>query len=300
MLRCKLFRRLKMLSDNDNVFESRAESAKFTMILNEAIRDSRLSWRAKGILAGCLSHASGFKFNKAWIMKHGTEGRDAVTAALAELREFGYLEDKVLRCEKTGRVLSRELTFRDRPTVRLETRLTGNQATGNPSYGKPVALRRPINPEDQLKENQLEENPPVSPRKLPAPPTPSSPGSGTKRVKATQSSVPDDLRPLSELICSFFNEHKAGAKTQRAFAGLILQLRKILQDKSGGIQHVKKQLQTAIEKSQMGEKKWSCITYENWERFGKQKTPAWQINNRPSTQAFTTIFEEDAASDLQF
>jgi hypothetical protein len=81
---------------------------------------------------------------------------------------------------------------------------------------------------------------------------------------------------------------------------LILQLRKILQDKSGGMQHVKKQLQVAIEKSQMGEKKWNSITYENWERFGKQKTPAWQINNRPSTQAVTTIFDEDAASDLQF
>ena len=108
------------------------------------------------------------------------------------------------------------------------------------------------------------------------------------------------LRPLSELICSFFNDHKAGARTQRAFSGLILQLRKILQDKSGGMQHVKKQLLIAIEKSEMGEKKWSSITYENWERFGKQKTPAWQINNRPSTQAVTTIFEEDAASDLQF
>ena len=293
-----------MLSDNDNVFESKAESAKFTMILNEAIRDSRLSWRAKGILAGCLSHNSGFKFNKAWIMSHGTEGRDAVTAALAELREFGYLEDKVVRCEKTGKVISRELAFRDRPTVRLETRLTENQATGNPSYGKPVALRRPINPEDQLEEDHSGENPPVSPQQIPAPPTPStdtfSLGSGTKRVKVTDKSVPDDLRPLSELICSFFNNHKAGAKTQRAFEGLILQLRKILQDKSGGMQHVKKQLQIAIEKSQMGEKKWSSITYENWERFGKQKTPAWQINNRPSTQAVTTIFEEDAASDLQF
>jgi hypothetical protein len=159
-------------------------------------------------------------------------------------------------------------------------------------------------PKQEPMNKKREEIPPVSPRQIPTPPTPStdtlSPGSATKRVKATQSSVPDDLRPLSELICSFFNDHKAGARTQRAFAGLILQLRKILQDKSGGMQHVKKQLQVAIEKSQMGEKKWNSITYENWERFGKQKTPAWQINNRPSTQAVTTIFDEDAASDLQF
>ena len=77
-----------MLSDSDNVFESKAESAKFTMILNEAIRDSRLSWRAKGILAGCLSHDSGFKFNKAWILNHGTEGRDAALFGESSLPDF--------------------------------------------------------------------------------------------------------------------------------------------------------------------------------------------------------------------
>lgn len=159
-------------------------------------------------------------------------------------------------------------------------------------------------PEQEPINKKRKEIPPVSPQRLPVPPTPasepSSPVSGTKRVKATDSGIPDDLRPLSALICSFFNEHKAGAKSQRAFTGLISQLMKILQDKSGGIEHVKKQLLIAIEKSEMGEKKWSSITYENWERFGKQKTPAWQVNNRPSTQAVTTIFEEDAAMDLQF
>lgn len=155
-------------------------------------------------------------------------------------------------------------------------------------------------PKQEPMNKKREENPPVSPRRLPAPPTPSTRSSGTKRVRATEESIPDGLRPLSELICSFFNDHKSGAKTERALAGLILQLTKILQDKNGGIEHVRKQLQSAISKSQMGEKKWSSITYENWERFGKQKTPAWQINNRPSTQTVTTIFEEDAASDLQF
>ena len=166
-----------------------------------------------------------------------------------------------------------------------------HRETGNPSYGKPVPLRRPINPEDQL-----EENPPVSPRKLPAPPTPAthvpSPGSGTKRVKATESAVPDDLRPLSELICSFFNEHKAGARTQRAFAGLILQLRKILQDKSGGMQHVKKQLQVAIEKSQMGEKKWASITHENWQRFGQGNTSNSKFQS-PQLPMISVAFAED-------
>lgn len=159
---------------------------------------------------------------------------------------------------------------------------------------KSAPKQEPIN-------NKKPEEPPITPHTPPMPPCEASgPVFDTKRPKATEEDIPDDLRPLSALICSFFNDHKAGAKTQRAFAGLILQLRKILQDKNGGMQHVKKQLQIAIERSEIGEKKWNSITYENWERFGKQKVAAWQINNRPSTQVASTIFEEDAASSLQF
>jgi hypothetical protein len=155
-------------------------ASNFTMILNEAIRDPRLSWRAKGILAGCLSHGATFKFNKAWILSHGTEGRDAVTKALSELRQLGYLENRVERCEETGRVKGEWLIFRDAPiqpetsnpreNPRLnpretsddresgdrETRLLENRLTGKPDAGKPVLLRRTRNPEDQFQENQLE------------------------------------------------------------------------------------------------------------------------------------------------
>lgn len=137
--------------------------------------------------------------------------------------------------------------------------------------------------------------PPVSPLPLSAP---ASPTTQTNRFRATEAIVPIALHPVSDLLCSFFNEHKSGAKTRKAFDGLILQLTKILEDKGGGMSHVKKQLDTAIQKSQMGEKKWNSITYDNWEKFGKAKTPAWQINNRPSTETVAAIFEEDAASSL--
>lgn len=135
--------------------ESMPESARFTMILNDAIRDSRLSWRAKGILAGCMSHGSGFKFNKAWILSHGTEGRDAISSALKELREFGYLENKIERCQETGKIKGERLVFRDRPGDR-ETSSLENRMTGKPAAGKPGDLRRPEIQEDQYKENQLE------------------------------------------------------------------------------------------------------------------------------------------------
>lgn len=107
------------------------------MILNDAIRDSRLSWRAKGILAGCLS-LSGAKFSKQWIIDNGAEGRDAVIAALKELREFGYLQNKVDRCDKTGRVLGEYYLVSDVAigADRLHRR-PGNPDAGFPDAGKP-------------------------------------------------------------------------------------------------------------------------------------------------------------------
>jgi hypothetical protein len=73
----------------------------FSIVMNRAIRDPRLSWRAKGILAACLNDG----FSKAWVIEHGREGRDAVSRALKELRELGYLESRVERCKASGRVV---------------------------------------------------------------------------------------------------------------------------------------------------------------------------------------------------
>lgn len=296
--------------------ESDFDLSSFTIIPNEVLRDKRLSWRARGILAACLSHADNFKINKAWILSNGIEGVGAVTSALAELREFGYLKDKFMRCESTGKVLGKGLEFTDCPqegeAIARETMRTEIHLMDQPPDGKGPLLRKNNSKENQLKEKQVGED--SKPEPAPSPvqdhqPSPMRPlqepqqapsGPKSGKVVAVARSVPSELLPAADLICSFFNHHKAGAKTQKAFAGLITQLLKILRDRNGGMLQVKKQLEFAIERSEIGEKKWSSITYSNWERFGKQNKPATQVNNRPSTHAATPIFDEDAASDLQF
>jgi hypothetical protein len=63
--------------------------------------------------------------------------------------------------------------------------------------------------------------------------------------------------------------------------------------------HVKKQLEEAIEKSSMGEKKWISITYSNWERFAKTSKPKWdQVNTRPATSELLTKHKDDAPAVL--
>lgn len=282
-----------MTHEQNQYAVAESESARFTMILNDAIRDDRLSWRAKGILAGCMSHANSFQFNKSWIIEHGTEGRDAINNALNELRKYGYLQDKVNKCEKTGKITGWGLIFRDRPVPKSEDRLTENPSdgetvslktrqTGKPSDGKPVTIRRPINPEDQFQENHL------AGHAATPPPIPRSSG----RFTATATEVPPELKKVAEQICSFFNSHKSGAKTRRAFNGLIKELLQIKSDKSGGIKAVQSQLAIAIKKSEMGEKKWASITYENWQRFGQGSTVKSNFQSQ-SLPAIQVAFEED-------
>lgn len=286
-----------MTHEQNQYAVAESESARFTMILNDAIRDDRLSWRAKGILAGCMSHANSFQFNKSWIIEHGTEGRDAINNALNELRKYGYLQDRVSKCEKTGRITGWGLIFRDRPVPKSEDRLTENPSDGKtvslktrqtekPSDGKPVTIRRPINPEDQFQENHLAGHaaghaatPPSIPR-------------SSARFTATATDVPSNLKKVAEQICSFFNSHKSGAKTKRAFNGLIKELLQIQSDKAGGIKAVQSQLSVAIKKSEMGEKKWASITYENWQRFGQGSTSRSNFQSH-SLPVIEVAFAED-------
>lgn len=62
----------------------------FTQIPNAWIRDSRLSFKARGLLAEILSHRSGWSISLNSLAQ-GKDGKDAVRSAVNELMEFGYL-----------------------------------------------------------------------------------------------------------------------------------------------------------------------------------------------------------------
>ncbi|KQX07200.1 MULTISPECIES: hypothetical protein [unclassified Leifsonia] len=64
----------------------------FTQIPNAWLRDIRLSRRAKGLLAELMTHRVGWHISIASLQAAGTEGRDAIRKAIAELASLGYLE----------------------------------------------------------------------------------------------------------------------------------------------------------------------------------------------------------------
>lgn len=62
----------------------------FVQIEKAAIEDTRLSWRAKGLLVYFLSKPDNWTIRMAHIVRQSTEGRDALRTAMNELKEAGY------------------------------------------------------------------------------------------------------------------------------------------------------------------------------------------------------------------
>ncbi|PCE15898.1 hypothetical protein AUC47_10250 [Microbacterium sp. SZ1] len=96
---------------------------KFTRIPNAWIRDSRLSRRARGLLAELLSHRAGWRVSiRSLVSEH--EKKHAVAATIAELIAAGYLTVGEQRRSASGTFGEAEYVLSD-PTV---TRSAGHGA----------------------------------------------------------------------------------------------------------------------------------------------------------------------------
>jgi hypothetical protein len=83
----------------------------FTQVPNLAVRDGRLSFRARGVHAFLLSHVDdGFPSDAAFLSAHGKEGREACRIALGELEKYGYIR-RIKRRSHSGRWVTDVMVF---------------------------------------------------------------------------------------------------------------------------------------------------------------------------------------------
>jgi hypothetical protein len=113
----------------------RVPKVPFAQIANEALRDVRLSFKARGILALVLSHSGEWTANARWLESQSNhDGRAAIQSALNELTELGYRS--VGREQLNGEIRT-VVVWRhhpevliSRPTENLTVRKSDHQESG--------------------------------------------------------------------------------------------------------------------------------------------------------------------------
>lgn len=104
------------------------KSEAFAQIPNDTLRDNRLSYRARGILAMVLTHSDHWDVDKDFIESQGTEGDVAITSAFRELEALGYR--RVVRSrDGQGRITTQVHWYETPPVPELSG--TGDSGTGN-------------------------------------------------------------------------------------------------------------------------------------------------------------------------
>lgn len=104
----------------------------YTVIANRTLRDNRLSYRARGILAVILSRPDNWTIRSDQLALEGKEGRDAIRTALNELKACGYLHVEITR-SSDGKIYSEQVIY-DQPTTKPQVAPeTENQSLENQS-----------------------------------------------------------------------------------------------------------------------------------------------------------------------
>ena len=161
----------------------------WTEIPNAAIRDRRLSYRARGILCRLLSNEDGYRMTAVDLARESLDGRTAVLSGLKELRECGYIVSRRLQDER-GRWRTETYVFdQPQPTGVLFTEVgkpnPGVPNPGVPNPGGPDPIKK-----DQQNDQKKDQQKDQKNDQPPPPPTPSRRAGRQEEGKRSRS-LPD-------------------------------------------------------------------------------------------------------------
>lgn len=86
------------------IFRQEKGDTPYTRTENVTMQDSRLSWKARGLLAYMLTKPDDWKFYIEELVTHATDGLDSTRAGIKELEKFGYF--KRYPVKEKGKIVS--------------------------------------------------------------------------------------------------------------------------------------------------------------------------------------------------
>jgi len=115
-----------------NTLKKHTKKSPFVQLDRGIVQDSRLSWKAKGLIMYLLDQAEDWQFYETEICKHSTDGRISVSSGLKELEECGYLIRNWIRDDR-GRFIGRLWDIYEEPLI-LTSDPIENAPISNPDY----------------------------------------------------------------------------------------------------------------------------------------------------------------------
>ena len=125
----------------------------FTITSNNAIRDSRLTWEARGVFNYLWSQADEWTYRAKEVATHSPQGIDKLNKCLKELEKYGYLERK--RSREGGMLKESIWTLTDSPKLDLPIQV--KPILAKPKQANP-RLRNTNSKKQQVKETTNKRN----------------------------------------------------------------------------------------------------------------------------------------------
>ena len=112
------------------------KTTNYTVISNYPLRDSRLSLKACALLCKMLCNADTWDYSITGMATQCKDGKSAVSNAMKELEQYGYLIRKQHRNEK-GQIVDTEYIIYESPELNAEYMQKQTELSAEPESAEP-------------------------------------------------------------------------------------------------------------------------------------------------------------------
>ena len=135
------------MATNNNTITRRKYDRDFTIVSNEFLKDARLSWKAKGIIAYVAMLPDDWVLNMRDLTNRATDGRDSLYSGIKELETCGYCA-KTMKRNPDGTIAGYAYEICDKPV--FVQPYTENPVTDAPQPENPdTVFPDPVKPDTE-------------------------------------------------------------------------------------------------------------------------------------------------------